>query len=88
MYLGLVATQSHPGGTGFKGMKGSPRAAELLRLGIGEDAASVTVEACDGRGHAETLRLGTVKRDRGPDNLEMLVPWDKHQEQLRRSGAC
>ena len=45
----LVMFKSHPGGTGFEGMKGSCRAAEALHCerpwkAIGEGAASVAID--------------------------------------------
>ena len=49
LWLGLVMCKSHPGGTGFEGMKGSRRAAEARHCerpwkAIGEGAASVAID--------------------------------------------
>ena len=51
----LVMCKSHPGGTGFEGMKGSWRAAEAWRCErpwkvIGEGAASVAVVGLELKG--------------------------------------
>ena len=51
-------SKSHPGGTGFKGMKGSGRAAEAQHCerpwkAIGEGAASVAI---DGPGLKESCK--------------------------------
>jgi hypothetical protein len=53
--------KSHPGGTGFEGMKGSLRAAEAQHYerpwkAIGESAASVATDSL-GRGHAVFWRF-------------------------------
>ena len=50
LHLNLEMCKSHPGGTGFEGMKGSRRAAENWHCerpgkAIGEGAASFTVMA-------------------------------------------
>ena len=49
LHQDLVMCKSHPGGTGFEGMKGSRRAAEARHCerpwkAIGEGAASVAIE--------------------------------------------
>jgi hypothetical protein len=49
LHQNLVMCKSHPGGTGFEGMKGSSRAAEPLHCerpwkAIGEGAASVAID--------------------------------------------
>jgi hypothetical protein len=58
LQLDLVMCKSHPGSTGFEGMKGSWRAAEAWHWerpwkAIGEDAASV---AADGPGLKGTCK--------------------------------
>ena len=58
--------KSHPGGTGFEGMKASWRAAEARHCerpwkAIGK-SAQLQLIAQDWRGHAKELRLGTMKR--------------------------
>jgi hypothetical protein len=49
LWMDLILCKSHPGGTGFEGMKGSPRAAEAWHCerpwkAIGEGAASVAID--------------------------------------------
>jgi hypothetical protein len=53
--------KSHPGGTGFEGMKGSCRAAESQQSerpwkAIGEGAASFAIDSTGLKGDASTMR--------------------------------
>jgi hypothetical protein len=66
LHWDLVMCKSHPGGTGFEGIRGHE---EQLRLGTvrGHARSLVNVQpqlqlmAQDRRGHAKELRLGTRK---------------------------
>ena len=58
----LVICKGHTGGTGFKGMKGSCRAAEAQNCerpwkAIGEDAASVAIEVPGLKGSCSVLEM-------------------------------
>jgi hypothetical protein len=58
----LIMCKSHPGGTGFEGMKGSYRAAEAWyceRPGkaIGEGAASVAIDSPELKGPCNVLEM-------------------------------
>ena len=58
--------KSHPGSTGFEGMKESRREDKAWHFkkpgkAIGEDAASVAVDSPGLKGHAKKLKLGIMK---------------------------
>ena len=60
--LDLVKCKSHPGGTGFEGMKGSCRAAEAWHCerpwkAIGEGAASVAIDSPGLKGSYSVLEM-------------------------------
>lgn len=58
----LVICKGHPGGTGFEGMKGSRKAAEVRYCerpwkAIGEGAASVAIEGPGLKGSCSVLEM-------------------------------
>jgi hypothetical protein len=82
----LVMCKSHPGGTGFEGMKGSRRAAEARHCerpwkAIGEGAASAAIDGPRLKGHAKELRLGTMKR--GYERLLLKPSYSERQQCFR-----
>ena len=62
LWLDLVICKSHPGGTGFEGMKGSRRAPKARHCerpwkAIGEGAASVAIEGPGLKGSCSVLEM-------------------------------
>jgi hypothetical protein len=62
LWLDLVMCKSHPGGTGFEGMKGVHRAAEARycerpRKAIGEGATSVSIDGPGLKGPCSVLEM-------------------------------
>jgi hypothetical protein len=62
LWLDLVIFKSHPGGTGFEGMKGSCRKAEARHCerpwkAIGEGAASVAIDSHGLKGSCSVLEI-------------------------------